>query len=118
MRQLAKCVCEISYFLKADVELRKLTGHQQSLDSALSLLNQCCSDQKLSAYNIALRLDRLTGQNLFVPLFIEVSSSTAVPDFESVYRELGIDIHNGQTELRENAALLLARQEIVTNKYR
>ncbi len=90
------------YFFTADVELRRRSNGQQSLDTALERLNRCCSEQTLSAREIAARLDQLTGQELFVPLFRRVARSRDLPDFESLYGELGIELSAGQVRLRDD----------------
>ena len=90
------------YFFHADLELRRRSANRQSLDTALEQLNRCCSEKKLSAVAIAQRLDRLTGQELFVPLFRRVSGSRELPDFEHLYQELGIDLRDGKVKLRKD----------------
>ncbi len=87
------------YFFKADTELRQRTGGEQSLDTALGALNACCADEKLSAKAIARKLDILTGQQLFLPLFTRVANSYALPPFETLYQELGISIVDGEVAL-------------------
>ena len=96
------------YFLAADVELRKRGGDTSSLDAALQGLNSCCADKALSARQIAGRLDRLSGQAVFNRLFEQVSSSKALPNFESLFKELGIEVRGNIVhldELHPNAAL-------------
>ena len=87
------------YFLMADMQLRQRTQSGQSLDTALALLNHCCADSKLSARDIASRLDQLTGQTLFLPLFDDVASSRAIPDYQALFVELGITIENKTVQL-------------------
>ena len=100
------------YFLRADVELRRRTGNVESLDSALEKLNRCCAERQLSAFDVARRLDQLTQQTVFVPLFKEVSASRAVPDFESLFEKLGIDIVAEQAKLRNSATDAAIRRSI------
>jgi len=90
------------YFLKADVELRRRSEGRQSLDTVLAQLNACCAERALSAEEIARRLDRLSGQELFLPLFREVAESRALPDFESLYSGLGIGLKAGKVELLDD----------------
>jgi hypothetical protein len=92
------------YFFNADLELRKRSGGRQSLDTALEQLNRCCAEQAMTAESIARQLDRLTGQQLFLPLFRQVSGSRELPDFETLYEELGIGLRQGKVELREDHA--------------
>lgn len=87
------------YFLKADFELRRRTNNKQSMDTALNALNQCCGEQKLSVREMTYKLDRLTGQELFVPLFFKTRASHTVLDFESLYAKLGVSVNDSKVEL-------------------
>ncbi|MEM0954689.1 MAG: hypothetical protein AAGI24_11170 [Pseudomonadota bacterium] len=80
------------YFFRADTELRSRSGGTQSLDTALAALNECCADMRLLAREIASRLDQLSGEAVFLPLFDQVAASYGLPAFEALYRELGIGI--------------------------
>ena len=100
------------YFLRADVELRRRSNNRQSLDTALEQLNRCCAEQELSARDIAQRLDEVSGQNLFLPLFEEVSRSHAVPDFETLFEQLGVDIAGDRVRLLNSAEQLAIRDGI------
>ena len=96
------------YFLNADLELRHRSGGKQSLDTALHALNACCGDRELSSREIARRLDALTGESVFVPLFRKVADSHALPPFERQFASLGITIIGGRVildETHEQAAL-------------
>ena len=62
----------------------------------------------LFARQIAKRLDQFSGESVFLRLFDEVSASQALPDFEPLFRELGITIGGGTVHLDlllPNAAL-------------
>jgi predicted metalloprotease with PDZ domain len=100
------------YFLAADVELRRRSNNQQSLDTALEQLNRCCAEQQLSARDIARQLDKVSGQELFLPLFIEVSSSYAVPEFETLFNKLGVEVVGDTVLLRDSAEELAIREGI------
>ena len=89
------------YFLNADLELRRRSGGRESLDTALRALNDCCAERKLSARQIARRLDDITGETIFVPLFEDVAESRALPPFEDQFASLGIRIGNGRVSLDE-----------------
>ncbi len=103
------------YFLNADVELRRLSDGNQSLDTALEQLNRCCADREMSAQAIAVKLDELTGQELFVPLFEQVSASRELPDFETLYAELGIELKAGTVVLQNQHPGTQLRQGIASN---
>jgi hypothetical protein len=100
------------YFLAADVELRRRTNSTQSLDTALALLNACCADRSMSAREMAARLDQLTGQELFLPLFEQVAASRDIPAFDSLFAELGLRIENDRVILEEGADGVSIRQGI------
>ena len=100
------------YFLTADVELRRRSDNRQSLDTVLGQLNRCCAEQYLSARDIARQLDKLSGQNLFLPLYEQVSSSYAVPEFETLFDQLGISIVDEQVGLLNSAEELAIRDGI------
>jgi predicted metalloprotease with PDZ domain len=89
------------YFLTADLELRRRSRGRQSLDTALRALNVCCADRKLSAREIARRLDAVADETLFLPLFEEVVSRRALPAFEDQFMSLGINVHSGEVVLDE-----------------
>lgn len=100
------------YFFRADVELRRRSQGTRSLDSALAALYDCCAGESLSARQIAARLDRLTGQALFLPLFEEVSHSRDLPGFEQQFAELGILVEDGVVSLDDAHALAALRGAI------
>ena len=100
------------YFLSADVELRRRTNSTQSLDTALAQLNACCADRAMSAREMAARLDQLTGQLLFLPLFEQVAASQDIPAFDTIFTELGLRIENDRVILEEGSAGVSIRQGI------
>ncbi len=93
------------YFFRADTELRRRSNGRQSLDTALAGLNACCADKAMSAREIAVELDRVTGELLFVPLFDQVAASRALPPFEEQFSELGIELSDGAVTLRNTHPL-------------
>ncbi len=100
------------YFFRADTELRRRSNGRQSLDTALAGLNACCADGAMSAREIAVELDRVTGQLLFVPLFDQVAASRALPPFEEQFAELGIELKGGAVSLRNTHPLAAVRGSI------
>jgi len=101
------------YFLAADTRLRLQSGGQLSLDSALAKLNDCCSEQRLSVPEMVDRLDQLNRVLVFRSLYDEVSSSTSLPAFTSIFASLGIDIVEGQVVLQPAGPGARLRREIV-----
>jgi len=100
------------YFLRADVELRRRSGGEQSLDTVLAQLNACCADRALSVPEMVRRLDGMIDYPLFQPLYEEITLSKQIPEFESLYQELGIVSDNEQVELVEGHPMTGIRQAI------
>ena len=89
-----------SYFLAADVRLRRQSAGKLSLDLALERLNQCCADEKLSARQIADKLDELNEVLFFGNLYQKLNDSTETPAFQPIFASLGIDIVGGIAQLQ------------------
>ncbi len=87
--------------LLADVELRRRSRGAKSLDTALAAFRDCClpSDRSWSARELMRRLDRLTGETVFMKLYRAHVDSDDFPDLRAVYRELGLQ-PMGATKLR------------------
>ncbi len=86
-----------AYFLLADVELRKRSHGQHSLDSVLMALHRDPNEDAKAwgAEELLSELDRLTGLDVFVPLATK-SLALPFPDYMSTLQALGV---------REGAAL-------------
>jgi len=104
------------YFLAADVQLRQQSGGQFGLDDALDALNRCCADQQLAAAEIASKLDSENRIVLFEPLFWQVRESLKLPDFESLYASLGINIEDGKASLQTQGPGAKLRRGITAPK--
>ena len=98
------------YFLAADVALREASKGAQTLDLALEKLNACCADQSMSVPDMVARLDAMNEVDLFSRLYEDARTSTRVPDFESLYAALAIEVSDDQVILSEkgNGAALRA----------
>jgi predicted metalloprotease with PDZ domain len=112
--------------LIADVRLRQITAGKQSLDTALSMLNECCNstERAWSARELFGKLDAITGTSVFGELYDQYVVAKEFPDLAQTYRLLGIAVRsNGleftsdprETQLRnaimQGAALAAARSE-------
>lgn len=104
------------YFLAADVRLRQQTGGSLSLDQALGKLNECCSNDAMSVAEMVTTLDEVNGVTLFQPLYRELRKSTAVPDHLAIFSSLGINIHDDQVELQQQASGATLRRSIYSGK--
>jgi hypothetical protein len=102
------------YFLAVDLELRRESGGKATLDRALRNLNQCCADSAMSVPAMVRELDRLNGVTVFSRFYDRVVASTAVPDFESLYRQLGLRIHDDQVVLAGTAEQAAMRAGFIT----
>ncbi len=78
--------------LKADAQLRALSGGARSLDTALAGLHECCLDPARSwrAADLLARLDELTGYDVFGELYRTHVPDEAFPDLSEVYGRLGL----------------------------
>ena len=100
------------YFLTIDVLLRRHSEKSLSLDTALRRLNSCCADESLPAIEIARKLDELNGVALFETLFNQARQSTRVPEFESIFTYLGINLIEGEVQLDKSGPGAALRQQI------
>lgn len=87
-----------AYMLAADVELRAHNGGPVSLDSALEGLARCCSNsnRRWSAAEVIEHLDAATGTRVFSDLAANLLSRDTFPDYEGLFRRLGIEVRDGQ----------------------
>ena len=98
--------------LIADVRLRQMTAGNQSLDTALAALNDCCraTDRAWSARALFDKLDEATGTRVFSEIYDQHVASRNFPDLSQTYRALGVGIgasgielstDDGETRLRD-----------------
>lgn len=91
------------YFLQADVELRRRSAGQMTLDTVLKKLNECCADQRLSVRQIAQRLDGFSHYPLFVPLHQQFGEAYDIGEFEPLLARLGVASRWGRVYLNDAA---------------
>jgi len=101
--------------LMADVQLRQASNGQQSLDSALASLDECClsNSETWRAKVMFEKLDALTDSRVFSDLYQKYVNSEDFPDLQETWNALGIDINNNQLNLKEDAPLLTPRTAIM-----
>ncbi len=87
------------YFLAADVALREASDGANSLDLALEKLNACCADTPMTVPDMVARLDAMNDVELFSRLYEDARTSTRVPDFESLFARMQIEVDNGEVSL-------------------
>ena len=107
----------VLFWLTVDVELRK--QGKISLDDALKQLRYCCQGKSMSAEEIVSKLDELTKQKLFVPLFDKYSNSYSTPEFTSILTDLGVkqNKRTGHITFNDDAPLADIRQQIYQRYY-
>jgi hypothetical protein len=101
------------YFLSADIALRKQSGGDVTLDSALGMLNSCCRERSMSAWQIAGKLDYLTDTTIFTHLFTQARASRALPPVLGLFADLGIAIEEGSVSLLPDHPGSAIRRDIV-----
>jgi hypothetical protein len=103
--------------LLADVELRKRSDGQQSLDTALKALQTCClpADRSWSARELMQRLDQLTETSVFMDLYKQHVNSDEFPDLSTVYAELGLKrVSRTRVDFDPKASAAVIRSAIMT----
>ncbi len=99
----------------ADVELRRRSDGDESLDQVLALLAQCClpSDRMWSGPELFRKLDTLIEEPLFMPLYRQYANTRGFPRVGPVLEDLGIDVKNERVRLRSDAKLASIRATIM-----
>lgn len=100
--------------LLADVELRKRSGGEQSLDTVLGQLQDCCLPATRSWSGPALfrKLDSFLDSPVFMPLYRQHANAAGFPDIESTLRELGVSTRNTAVRLNNSSQHADIRREI------
>ncbi len=90
--------------LEADSRLRSLSHGQQSLDSALESLNDCCFDpgKRWTAKEMFTRLDELTGYRVFSDAYNRHVMDYDFPDISHIYEQLGLVADSTSLRLEPN----------------
>jgi len=101
--------------LKADAQLRELTGGQQSIDTALSSLQDCCFEEGRNwrAQELFRELDRLTGYTVFMDLYHEHVPADEFPDMSWTYAQLGVVTRATSVQINPDAPLKQIRYQIM-----
>ena len=99
----------VHYWLSTDVRLRQ-SG--KSLDNALKKLRDCCAGRSMSAEEIAIKLDELSNENIFLDRFEQYRVSNAMMDYRKLKRDLGLVRHDNRLVLIPEARLEEIRNSI------
>ncbi len=101
--------------LMADTQLRELTGGQQSIDTALLSLQDCCLEagRNWQAQELFRQLDQLTGHTVFMDLYQEHVMDEEFPDMSQTYVQLGVVPQSTSVLLDPGAPLHQVRYQIM-----
>ncbi len=98
--------------LEADVELRRSSGGEQSLDSVLEAFMRCClpAKRRWRGTELLEKLDELAGRPVFMPLYHRYGDRAGFPDHEPLFAELGIEIVRNRVVFDDDAPLASIRR--------
>ena len=98
----------------ADVELRRRSNGQESLDTVLGELQQCClpSASSWSGIELFSKFDQLLDQPLFMDLYRQYADADDFPDARPLLARLGVILRDGQVALDSSAELSYIRDAI------
>ena len=103
------------FCLLADIEIRKLTDNQKSLQDALrGVLDAGYSmHASTSAMQIFDAADRATGVDVLVPLYLEMKGHPYPVDLDQLWRELGISVDGDVIRYDDDAPLAPVRRALL-----
>lgn len=93
--------------LLADVELRRRSNGEQSLDVVLEQLQRCClpAEEMWSGTKLFAKLDTFLDEPLFMPLYRRHAETAGFPDVWPLLTRLGVVVENGSIRLNQDAEL-------------
>ncbi len=102
--------------LEADVELRRRSRGERSLDTVLDEFAACClpSARTWSGRELFTKLDDIAGDDLFIPLYERYANASGFPDYAAVLSTLGLDIRAGRVSETDSAPLAGIREAIMS----
>jgi predicted metalloprotease with PDZ domain len=97
--------------LLADVELRRRSNGEQTLDAVLGKFQECClpSQRTWTGMELFTKFDSLLDEPLFMNLYREHADTVGFPAVESLLRELGVTRIGDQIRLSNAAKLAQIR---------
>ncbi len=100
--------------LMADVELRRRSGGNESLDAALDQLQRCClpAARSWSGTQLFETLDSFVDEPVFMPLYRRYANEAGFPEYLPVLAQLGVDVDEGRVKLSNDADLAEIRRAI------
>jgi len=100
--------------LMADVTLRERSGGAETLDTLLRKFQACClpSQDVWTGPELFARLDSLTGEPVFMPLYHRYADTAGFPDTSAVFERLGLRIDDDEVTIRRRGELQDIRKAI------
>jgi len=93
--------------LMADVRLRQNSDGEETLDSVLGKLQQCCLpvDRVWSGIELFEKLDSFVDEPVFMPLYRRYADTAGFPDTTELLERLGMGVADGQVRFHRNCEL-------------
>ena len=106
----------VSLFLMADVELRRRSGGNESLDTVLGRLADCClpSDDRWTGPDLFRQLDTLVDDPLFMDLYRRYADTRGFPDAGPLLRDLGVTDASDRVRLSDTAEFAAVRRALTS----
>lgn len=101
--------------LLGDIEIRQRTGNRWSLDRLIAELRGCCGTpgETWRAREIFAHFDRMTGEDVFLPLLDEHLYSRFFPRLDTAWSAIGITVKDGEVRLHTETAQQALRRSII-----
>lgn len=102
-------------FLMADVELRRRSNGEASLDTVLSELQQCClpSARMWDGLSLFRKLDRLAPSPVFESLYERYRAQKEFPAYDALLRKLGVSLNLKRVSFNNDAPWASIRNNIM-----
>jgi hypothetical protein len=106
-------------FLMADVELRRRSGGEVSLDTVLDRFQACClpSGRAWTGQELFATFDSLIDEPVFLNLYRQHANTAGFPLFRPLLDQLGARADSGQLTLNNDAELADIRAAITERRY-
>ncbi len=104
--------------LMGDVELRRVSNGEESLDTVLSKLASCClpSARVWDGRELFTKLDELSGHGVFMPLYDKHANAPGMPPYQSLLEALGVKPKDKSVNLDGTAPLSQIREAIMRER--
>ena len=105
--------------LIADVELRRRSNGEESLDDVLDRFQNCClpSRHTWTGLDLFRQFDRLIDEPLFVDLYRDYANTAGFPEFRPLMARLGVLLDGDEIRLIENSDFAEIRAALTEQRY-